>query len=321
MKPLDLAGPIKRRRFFSSLTALGAMFGGIVPELRAQTAVTGDLASTPESLPLIPPLSASTVAIMYASAKKDENARKLLIDAGSGLVASAPDYSYDMGGRGRYITIPLRNSSTGELSSYLFYGTLSSTDLNGKKAAINIAFSLRAAGDLRFVDRSGTILPGPPETQPLADAFYSLFLPQQYFATRVRPRDETLLEKSDCQATFENCTRTARWQAIYAAGWGAACLACIAFAIYTAPISGGASLLWAIRVCAFPCAGGSLAKLKTWRDTLASCQLEWEMCIGVNPPPIPLTPAPSPPGKMPIPPMASPPGVPSGMPTPPFPSI
>jgi hypothetical protein len=320
MKSLDSATPMKRRKFFSSLTAIGAMLGGIVPELRAQTAVTRNVQPTPGTLTPIPPLSATATATMYAQAKVDANARKLLSDAGPNLVTGAPVYSYDMGNQGRHIAIPIRNSSTGELSAYIFYGTFKAIGSNGTTVNLTAAVSLTSGGDLRYVDQSGKAVSAPPETRDIANAFYPAFLPQQYLATRVQPTYGTTPRENYCFDKWQICHSSARIALLTAAGWGISCLFCILGVLILPGIPGSQPVIpWIIRQCKFQCTGGAIEKLRTWGQTFDACYEEWQWCMGFKePPPVPFTSAPDVPKGMPTPPMASPPGVPSGMPTSPF---
>ncbi len=296
------------------------MLSGIVPELRAQTADTVEMGSTLEPLPA-PPLSPASAAILFAQARKNANVKNLLIDAGPNLEASTPEYSYDLGNRGKLITIPLRDSTTTETSAYIFYGLIPALDTNGKTVSANIIFSIRPNGSMRFIDFSGKIVPPPPELENLDTAFHQAFLPNQYSAMRRQQQPPQPYGRKDyCDDQLLLCMVTARTAFITSAGWLATCIACVLPAIIVplAPLALPAAVKF-IFTCLFPCGSGMWAWWRVFLRQRKHCANEFEICMGrKEPPPVPFTSPPKVPQGMPTPPMASPPGVPSGMPTPPF---
>jgi hypothetical protein len=324
-----------RRGFLARLAAVGTVLGGIVPELRAQTATSSDLVATPD-FPPAPPLSPSSTAILFAQAQQNPYAKKLLSEAGPNLVASTPDYSYDLGSQGKHITIPLRNATTGELTAYIYYALLPALDPIGNTVSANLIFSIRSNGSMHYVDYTGAIVPGPPETETFAAVFHQTFLPNQFSAMpplprRVRPSGAYLA----CEREYRLCLRRASELGGNLAGittFLGGLLRGALIPVLPGTPAGPLAVPALLRSLGNPISssgsrlGSGLERSWLWLEVFkrqAACRVDFETCLDCGMclshiPPEPSTSPPTVSQGMPIPPMASPPGVPPGMPTPPF---
>jgi hypothetical protein len=224
-----------RRRFFSRLTALGALLTGVVPELRANVI-------TPNAPPLpAPSLPPAGSAMLYASALGDADIRRLLGGIGPGLTVSAPVQTYDMGSQGRGAAMPVKDGGS-TVVAYLLYGTASSQGANGQAMTLPIKVLLKSDGTANVL-YGGQVLQPPPEAAETVELLYGAFFTEEFVESKtatVFASEVSALKKKGgsgaalpaagvnaCQAKYRECLRNV-------AGWFStgvwshlACLICL----------------------------------------------------------------------------------------------
>ena len=163
-----------RRGFLARLAAVGTMLGGVIPELRA-----GTLMETPVAPPPPTPLPPAKSALLYSSALADAEVKMLLASAGPGASVMPPEHTYDMGGQGQGIALPVKNSS-GRVTAYVIY--LSSGNPGGslQAGAAAIKLLLKDNGTASHA-LNGQTYPTPPEAAATIEFLYTSFFSEKVF--------------------------------------------------------------------------------------------------------------------------------------------
>jgi hypothetical protein len=146
------------------------MLGGAVPELRA-----GTLMETPIAPPPATPLPPAASALLHSSALADAEVKMLLASAGRGASVMPPEHTYNMGGQGQGIALPVKNSS-GIVTAYVFYGKQS-----GSPA---IKLLLKDDGTAT-VALNNKIYPTPSEAAEKVEILYASFFTTKFIETEV----------------------------------------------------------------------------------------------------------------------------------------
>jgi hypothetical protein len=274
-------GTPSRRGFLARLAAIGTVLGGVVPELRASMLMGTPIAPAPAT-----PLPPAASAMLHSLAVADAEVKMLLASAGPGASVMPPERTYDMGGQGQGIALPVKNSS-GIVTAYILYGSGSVPGVSSQADSPAIKLMLKENGTATIA-HNGATYPTPPEAADNVSFLYaSLFTDKfieeklaaavnnQAFAQKKQtPTQKAAAAAAVCRDQFDACQR-ALLKMEKMAFWGAvACIACMA----SVALSAGLSLLACTAAC-----GVSGAWINSWTKQLEVCTRRLERCLaGIN---------------------------------------
>ena len=265
--------PPSRRGFLARFAAVGTMLGGVVPELRAST-----LLETPVAPPQANPLPPAASALLYSAALTDAEVKMLLANAGPGASVMPPEHTYDIGGEGQAIALPVR-SSNGNVIAYVLYGNSKSSNSIAQTTSSAIKILLKDNGTATIAinravystppeaDRNVEILYGSFFTEKYLDEKLGSDLPVQVFAQQANGGkvDARLKAIDACKKTHRACLRGLIQKGKMANGAIMVCTACSATA---------ASAL----TCAAPCIMG-LQWARSYYLGIEACERQFGICL------------------------------------------
>jgi hypothetical protein len=107
----------------------------------------------------------------------------LLASAGPGASVMPPEHTYDMGGQGQGIALPVKNSS-GIVTAFVFYGSSGVPGTSSQTGSHAIRFLLKDNGTAA-VALNGKTYPTPPEAADKLEILYATFFTDKFIETQV----------------------------------------------------------------------------------------------------------------------------------------
>ena len=289
---------VKRRNFFGSFAALGAVLFGFVPELRSQAhANSGGQA---DAVPLAP----SVASTLFSQAAADADVKILLSEIESSASLGVPEYSYDLGSQGRILAIPVKSGTESPLA-YLLFGTISRVGPSGAPEFWPLKIALKKSGAITM-GYIGKIYHAPPEVKDSSLILHAAFFRQQFIEARVGAFAQQHAKAQDqrgpavaaaaavCLKQYNDCLELANIKpGIMVIGWIGACLACsmgVLVQLPAAPATGGGTLVTAGTLavrCSLLC-GGLIAHIANYIKAIQNCDSDYKACLALPPPPRPV---------------------------------